>query len=450
MGPAASGALSVPRQPRFVATGPVGTPPAAGGYWCRGLGRRRQEIVLLELAQPARSVACHVQRVVVDARVAVGLVVAQHRMHHPQQLVGHREDRLLVAEAPLQRRVQAVELRALGARRPVGALGQRGAQRRVARAQASGAALAGALVVPRTDPGPRRHGRAGAEHAPRLRAQLGQQRVRADAGDARNRLQQIQLAAVGGQRGLVARVQLLQAPGEPVEILEQGAEAPERLGVELRSQGARQAAELAAHVRREAREDALRGLPRAQAVEDPAPVGAEDVGQHAAQPQAVVVEGLLHPVAQPGAVGDDLAPVPALVAQGHEQGWRHVAGTRQAELADARQPQAVGDVGLAALDLLDMLGVHQRGPHAGRLDGPQGRVPIHAGGLHHGRGHAVSAEPVGERGEGLRVGAENGCVGARRAAVGLAEAHAGSDLHLVDVEARGARHGDGQGVAGRR
>ena len=105
-----------------------------------------------------------------------------------------------------------------------------------------------------------------------------------------------------------------------------------------------------------------------------------------------MVEGLLHPVAQPGKVGDDLAPVPALVAQGHEQARRHVAGTRQAELADARQPQAVGDVGRAALDLLDMLGMHQRGPHAGRLDGSQGRVPIHAGGLHHGRGHAVSAD----------------------------------------------------------
>ena len=68
------------------------------------------------LARRARRVAVHHELVVVELRVVVRLAVAQHGVNHPQQLVRHGEDRLLVA-------VVALELRAIGARRAVGALG---------------------------------------------------------------------------------------------------------------------------------------------------------------------------------------------------------------------------------------------------------------------------------------------------------------------------------------
>ena len=89
-----------------------------------------QVAVLLEVAQPARRVAVHHELVVVELRVVVRLPVAQRGVDHPQQLVRHGEDRLLVA-------VVALELRALGARRAVGALGQGRSQGGVARAQSA-------------------------------------------------------------------------------------------------------------------------------------------------------------------------------------------------------------------------------------------------------------------------------------------------------------------------
>ena len=53
-------------------------------------------------------------------RVGVRSVVAQHGVDHAQQLVGGGKDGSLVAEAASQRAVIAVELRAGGARGPVG------------------------------------------------------------------------------------------------------------------------------------------------------------------------------------------------------------------------------------------------------------------------------------------------------------------------------------------
>ena len=61
-----------------------------------------------------------------------------------------------------------------------------------------------------------------------------------------------------------------------------------------------------------------------------------------------------------------------------------------------------------------------------------------------------SEQPADEVGEDLQVGAKNRRVGARLAATGIAEAHAGGDLHLVDVEACDARLRDQQGVGSRR
>ena len=152
----------------------------------------------------------------------------------------HGENRLLVAEARLQR----------------------------------------AVVAAGADPGTGRAGGGRAEHARRLGPQLGQQRVRADAGDAGNRHEQVQRVHVRGQRGLDARVQRVKPRRGRVEIVQQAAEAPQRLRVERRGQGEFQLVALALHMAREARQDALGRAPLAQAFENRVPVGAEDVGQH--------------------------------------------------------------------------------------------------------------------------------------------------------------------------
>ena len=58
--------------------------------------------------------------------------------------------------------------------------------------------------------------------------------MRADAGDAGDRHEQVQLVHVRGQRGLGALVQRVQPRRGRVEIVQQAAEAPQRLRVELR------------------------------------------------------------------------------------------------------------------------------------------------------------------------------------------------------------------------
>ena len=165
-----------------------------------------EESVLREHADPARRVAGDDESVVVDARVGVRPVVAQHGVDHAQELVGGGEDGSLVAQAGGQRPMIAVELRPGGPRSRVGALGQRSPQRRVSRACASRAALAGAGVVARRHTCPRAQVARLAE-GPQVRSDLNQDGAGAAEIDSRNRLQQPQGALVVGQCGLDAGVQ---------------------------------------------------------------------------------------------------------------------------------------------------------------------------------------------------------------------------------------------------
>ena len=94
-----------------------------------------------------------------------------------------------------------------------------------------------------------------------------------------------------------------------------------------------------------------------------------------------VVEDILHPVAHPAALADQGAPVAGERARLPEHLRWHMAGAGQAELADPRQPHAVGDIGLAALQLLDLPGADQHHGDAGRLQRLEGRHSVDAGAL---------------------------------------------------------------------
>ena len=76
---------------------------------------------------------------------------------------------------------------------------------------------------------------------------------------------------------------------------------------------------------RQTGQDAARRAPGDQPVEDAPPVDAEDVRQDAAQPQAVVVEGLVDPVAGPAALGNERPAVAGQLAQLAESTGRDVA-----------------------------------------------------------------------------------------------------------------------------
>ena len=83
----------------------------------------------------------------------------------------------------------------------------------------------------------------------------------------------------------------------------------------------------------------------------------------------------MDPVAIPAALGDELTAVAGQLPQLAEAPRGNVARLGEAELADARQPQAVVDVGLLAANLLDVLGMEQCGVDAGVLQRLERSLP---------------------------------------------------------------------------
>ncbi len=133
--------------------------------------------------------------------------------------------------------------------------------------------------------------------------------------------------------------------------------------------------------------------PVGKAVEDAPPVLAEDVGEHAAHPQARAVDQLVRPVAEPRPILGRLPPVPARRPQLPVPLWKDKARTGQPELADPRQPHAVPDIRLAPADLLDALRVQNQRPDARRLERVQRRLPSDPGRLHR-RRRLAARKPV--------------------------------------------------------
>ena len=123
-----------------------------------------------------------------------------------------------------------------------------------------------------------------------------------------------------------------------------------------------------------------------------------------------------------------------------------MAGAGQTELADPRQPHAVGNIGLAPLELLDLAGVDQGHQDAGRLQRFERRDPVDAGALHHCGIDRALAQPGHHLAEAAGQGLEGPRLDLRRAAAGDADADRCGDLHLVHVEARGAGMDDVQVV----
>ena len=127
---------------------------------------------------------------------------------------------------------------------------------------------------------------------------------------------------------------------------------------------------------------------------------------------------------------DQGAPVTALGSQVPEVSVRHKARTGEAELAQPCQPDAVGDIGLAALDLLDLPGVDQRRRDAGIGQRVERSFPVDAGPFHQRSVNLHLQQPGGHGRKSRRQGRELPGVVHRRAA-GLCQANGGGDRHLI-------------------
>ena len=194
---------------------------------------------------------------------------------------------------------------------------------------------------------------------------------------------------------------------------------------------------------------AVDGAGSEHAVEDAQElVGGGDGGAFvaAAHGEGLVVALALARVGTGGAVGalDEDAAQDAVALAGSAvaclPGAFVVAG------AQARQPDAVGAVGLAPLELLDMLGMHQERFNTGPFERLEDNFPVHAGGRHQRGADLVAKQPAGQLAQTAGQGAE-----AAGAGLGLrirpGQTHGRRDLHFVHVETGGAGMDDVQGIS---
>ena len=190
--------------------------------------------------------------------------------------------------------------------------------------------------------------------------------------------------------------------------------------------------------------------PADQTVEDAPAVPAEDVGQHRADADAGAVDHLLHLVAHLAAPGDQRPPMAAQRAQVAKRLRGDETGPSQSELTHARQPAAVLDVGLAATQLLDLLGVEQLGLDAGVGQRLPRRIPIDAGRLHRRGLDAVARQPGDQSGKSGRQCTEGARLALRLAARLCTQTHRGGDVPLVHVQPRRARMDNTQRIVHHR
>ena len=108
----------------------------------------------VQLLRPPRGVAYHDQRLVVDPRILVGLLVPQHRPDRLQQLVCGRDHGSFVTASYGQLFAEVVKLTILGTRRGVGALVEDRTEVTIATTGTDGVTLASTLVIARTHPRP--------------------------------------------------------------------------------------------------------------------------------------------------------------------------------------------------------------------------------------------------------------------------------------------------------
>ena len=209
------------------------------------------------------------------------------------------------------------------------------------------------------------------------------------------------------------------------------------MGVEVSGERLAQRGDLLAHLpARELGEHVRVGLAGDQRVEHVAPGLAHDVRRDGVELDAGVFERLVQPVDLARAFLDLRLAIAREVAQLADRLGRHEVGLQQPGFGELAQPRRVGDVGLAARDLLDVPRVDQHAVELVLQDRPR-RLPIDAGGLHHHLRDAVAGEPVAQRQQPAHGGRE------LRDVLLAPAAHAGhararGHLRLVDVQRRRA------------
>ena len=211
--------------------------------------------------------------------------------------------------------------------------------------------------------------------------------------------------------------------------------------IQVRGQGVTEDSQMAADVVRERSEQVRLGSARQQTVEQAQAIDAEQVREDPADADPRRIEDLVDAVAHPRPFAHHLAAQARDLAQGPERSRGNQAGATETELADARQPQTVGDIGLAAPDLLDVLRMDQQRAQARLLQCRIHRLPVDPGPFHQRGADLMVSQPRHQILQSARQGAER--LGEHlRFGAGTRPAHGRGDLHLVHIQPGGASMDD--------
>ena len=280
-----------------------------------------------------------------------------------------------------------------------------------------------------------------------VRAHLDHDRARRRAIDSGDRLEQAHPVGEGLNPGLDLAPCHGHPFGERIVGVEQVAQQPAAVGVELEGERLAQRGELAGHARVERSENRWFGISPSQPVEHAPSIDTEQVRDHPSDADAASVDDLLDPIAHPASVGDELTAVAGQGPQAANLARGDVARTRQAELTHPGQPHAVGHVGLAPFELLHVLRMDQVRRDARVFERLERGNPVNSRRFERRRLDPMLPEPADQLPQPLSEGVEGPGLYHRFTAPGRTKAHRRGDLHLVNVQPRRAGMDNVKGVA---
>jgi len=296
---------------------------------------------------------------VVWPEVLVEGAIAQHVVGGGEDGGCDGADGLLGSTAVAQALELGLQVAGLLACGGPGALDQRRLEPGCSVAQAVGAALAGALVVARAQPGPGDQVACGGEPA-HVGADLGDDDLGGQVTDAGDGAQQLDRLAERVQAAVHLRVDLGQGGVERVDLAQvQPQQEPVPVGD---APGQRRLDPLGRRLDaflHQGKQPFGVGLLLDQRLDDRPPAFAHDVGQHRAELDVGVFQRLLQPLHVAGLLAHQLLARAQQGAHLLRRRLGHKARADQAVRQQVGQPDGVGYVGLAAGHVLDVCGIGQ-------------------------------------------------------------------------------------------
>jgi hypothetical protein len=396
-----------------------------------------------DLLQPSdKAVGCfmHIRAIEVSRpKVMPFGAVAQHMPSGGEHGGGHRDDGFLDAATGAKAVELGLQVAALDLHGRPGRLREGGLEPFAAGTQSRAAALAGALIVARTQAGPGQQMARGGE-ARHVNADLGHDHMGAHLAQSRHGAQPFG----GASKRFEPKTHLLLDRGDGliqrIDMTQVKLEHEAVMGANVAAQRLAQLGAAGLDATVDARDQAL-GI--SLAVDDGlrhcAPALAQEVAEHDAELEVGVFEHFLDALDVCAPLAHELLAGARERAQFLHGDRGHEARPDQAVGKQVGQPRRVIDVGLAPRHVLDMRRVGWRQLEVAFQDMPD-RLPVHASRLHGDVLDAKAIEPIdqGQQPRGGR-GKSPDCLQRRALA---ADAHASHDALLAHVQAGAARVDD--------